>query len=124
MNIDELRRQSADEAPEWEANGYRLFVVNGEFLAHFTNEGPCELAAAARNALPALLRVVEAGRRVAWLWEKNADAAEQAAAIWQLSLDLAALSPHACQFCGATYGSAGECAAHERRCDLPGEKTP
>ena len=63
--LDELRRLSEAEAPEWAVSGHRVFEDNGPWLGDFLNEGPAELAVAARNALPALLRVAEAARRLA-----------------------------------------------------------
>lgn len=66
---DELARLSASEVPEWAASGHRLFVANGEFLAHFHNERPAELAAAARNALPALLAVALAAAALDAAWQ-------------------------------------------------------
>jgi len=60
--LDELRRLHEAEAPEWAVSGHRVFEDNGPWLGDFVNEGPAELAVAARNALPALLRVAEAAR--------------------------------------------------------------
>ena len=64
MNLDELQRL-AEDAALWETSGYKLFEVNGAQLAVFDNEGPAALAAAARNALPALLAVARASARLA-----------------------------------------------------------
>lgn len=63
--IDELERlEKADLSRRWAVSGSSLFEDNGPHLAHFYDEIPAELAAAVRNALPALLRVAEAAQVV------------------------------------------------------------
>lgn len=63
MTLDDLERLEREDGDrQWAASGSQLFEDNGPHLAHFYDEIPAHLAVAARNALPALLRVARAAQ--------------------------------------------------------------